>query len=143
MRYGWILALVAVAALTFAGVAVHEWDYKNAHPYAYGPAVVIAAASAAGIVLAIAFVWFVIETMREQERGGEGAKREHEKALAAIRSRVDAGEFTETDYSEWFWFMNSYDPDAIARTRLFLLEKKLATLLGEEHFPRMPDRPWL
>jgi hypothetical protein len=43
-------ALVAsvVSAAVFLGVAVHEWNYANDHPHAYGPARVIAWMGVAG-----------------------------------------------------------------------------------------------
>ena len=45
-------ALAAIALLVLAGVAVHELRYADAHPYAYGPAKVIAIAAAGGALLA-------------------------------------------------------------------------------------------
>jgi hypothetical protein len=49
---GFVLALAAVAAVVFVGVAVHELDYASDHPHAYGPAKVIAWAGASGAALA-------------------------------------------------------------------------------------------
>ena len=51
---GCVIALAAVAAVGFGAVAVHEFQYASNHPYAYGPAKVIAWAALAGAVLAIA-----------------------------------------------------------------------------------------
>jgi hypothetical protein len=44
----------AVAALVFLGVAIHELNYASGHPYAYGPAKVIAWAAGAGALLSLA-----------------------------------------------------------------------------------------
>jgi hypothetical protein len=49
-----VLALAAVAAVVFIGVTIHELNYASGHPYAYGPAKVIAWASAAGAALSTA-----------------------------------------------------------------------------------------
>jgi len=49
-----VLALSAVVAVTLAGVAVHELQYASGHPFAYGPAKVIALTAGAGAVLAVA-----------------------------------------------------------------------------------------
>jgi hypothetical protein len=51
---GMVIALAAVAAVIFIGVVVTEMHYAANHPYAYGPAHVIAWAAAAGAVLCIA-----------------------------------------------------------------------------------------
>jgi hypothetical protein len=51
---GAVIAIAAVAALVFAGVAVHELDYASSHPYAYGPAKVIAWGGGAGALLSVA-----------------------------------------------------------------------------------------
>lgn len=51
---GAIIVLALVAAVVFAGVAIHELNYASDHPYAYGPAKVIAWAGGAGVVLAVA-----------------------------------------------------------------------------------------
>lgn len=51
---GAVMALAVVAALAFAGVAVHELTYASGHPHAYGPAKVIATAAGAGALLSIA-----------------------------------------------------------------------------------------
>lgn len=51
---GVVVALAVVAAIGFVVVAVHEFNYASGHPYAYGPAKVIAWGALAGAVLAIA-----------------------------------------------------------------------------------------
>ncbi len=61
---GFALALAAVAGLVFAGVAVHELNYASAHPYAYGPAKVIAWAACAGALLSVSFVLMVAVQLR-------------------------------------------------------------------------------
>jgi hypothetical protein len=52
-------ALSIGAMVGFVGVAVHEFGYAGAHPYAYGPAKVIAWAACAGAVLALAVALLV------------------------------------------------------------------------------------
>jgi hypothetical protein len=44
----WVAVAAAIAA---AGVAIHEWDYRQTHPYAGGPAAVIAIL---GVAVAVA-----------------------------------------------------------------------------------------
>jgi hypothetical protein len=39
---GGVLALALLALVLFTGVAIHELSYASDHPYAYGPAKVIA-----------------------------------------------------------------------------------------------------
>ena len=51
---GVVIALAAVAAVIFAGVALHELSYAGDHPYSYGPAKVIAWAAGAGALLSAA-----------------------------------------------------------------------------------------
>jgi hypothetical protein len=51
---GAVIAMSAVAALVFLGVAIHELNYASGHPYAYGPAKVIAWAAGAGALLSLA-----------------------------------------------------------------------------------------
>ena len=128
-RFRWVLALVGAASVTFAGVAVHEWDYKNSHRYAYGPALVIALAGCAGVALAVAVAWILIELNRERELEREQAGRERQEAYEGIRSRVGSGDFTEADYSEWFW--SAGRGDVQARTRLFHLEKEVSRLANQ------------
>jgi hypothetical protein len=59
---GAIIVLAVVAATIFGGVAIHELNYASDHPYAYGPANVIAWAGGGGVVLAsaIALVGFAL-----------------------------------------------------------------------------------
>jgi hypothetical protein len=45
-------ALAVVAGLLFAYVAIHEFGYASAHPYAYGPAKLIGLVCIAGALLA-------------------------------------------------------------------------------------------
>jgi hypothetical protein len=47
------LALAVVAMVTLTGVAFHELSYAGAHPYAYGPAKVIALAAAGAALLSL------------------------------------------------------------------------------------------
>ena len=49
-----VLVLAAAAAVVFVGVGVHELTYASDHPYAYGPAKVIAWGAAGGALLALA-----------------------------------------------------------------------------------------
>jgi len=51
---GAVIALAAVAAIVFVGVTIEELSYASGHPYAYGPAKVIAWGAGAGAVLSIA-----------------------------------------------------------------------------------------
>lgn len=51
---GAVMALAVVAAVGFLGVAIHEFNYASDHPYAYGPAKVIAWGGCAGAVLCVA-----------------------------------------------------------------------------------------
>ena len=51
---GAVIALAVVAAVVFVGVAVHELNYASGHPYAYGPAKVIAWGAGAGALLSLA-----------------------------------------------------------------------------------------
>jgi hypothetical protein len=51
---GAVIALSVVAAVVFVGVAVHELNYASGHPYAYGPAKVIAWGAGAGALLSVA-----------------------------------------------------------------------------------------
>ena len=59
---GAVIALALVAGVVFVGVAVHELHYASDHPYAYGPAKVIAWAAGAGAVvcIAVALVGYVL-----------------------------------------------------------------------------------
>ena len=49
---GAVATLAVVACAIFVGVAVTELNYVSSHPYAYGPAKVIAWAAGAGALLA-------------------------------------------------------------------------------------------
>jgi len=49
-----VIALAALAGVTFMGVGIHELDYASSHPHAYGPAKVIAWSAFAGAALAFA-----------------------------------------------------------------------------------------
>ncbi len=62
--------LSLLAAVVFAGVAIHELNYASAHPYAYGPAKVIPWGGGAGTVLAItvALVGFALSRRPEDVR---------------------------------------------------------------------------
>lgn len=51
---GAAIALALVAGVVFGGVALHEVTYASDHPYAYGPAKVIAWAAAGGVLLSVA-----------------------------------------------------------------------------------------
>jgi hypothetical protein len=51
---GMVITLAAVAAVIFVGVVVTELNYASDHPYAYGPAHVIAWAAGAGAGLCLA-----------------------------------------------------------------------------------------
>ena len=50
---GAVVALSVVACVLFTWVAIHEMQYAGDHPFAYGPAKVIATAAAAGALLSI------------------------------------------------------------------------------------------
>jgi hypothetical protein len=49
-----VMTLAILAAIIFAGVGLDELNYASNHPYAYGPAKVIAWAAGAGLVLSVA-----------------------------------------------------------------------------------------
>lgn len=51
--------------LALAAVAVHELSHASSHPYAYGPAKVIALAAAGGAALAVAVAligWMLVRS---------------------------------------------------------------------------------
>lgn len=50
---GAVIALAVVASVIFIGVAVNELQYASDHPYAYGPAKVIAWGASAGTLLGV------------------------------------------------------------------------------------------
>lgn len=49
-----VICLAVAAGLIFAGVAKTELAYASAHPYAFGPAKVIAWGAGAGVLISIA-----------------------------------------------------------------------------------------
>ncbi len=49
-----VICLAVAAALIFAGVAKTELDYVSAHPYAFGPAKVIAWGAGAEVLISLA-----------------------------------------------------------------------------------------
>ncbi|MGB1582463.1 MAG: hypothetical protein ACPHCI_01605 [Solirubrobacterales bacterium] len=49
-----VICMAIAAALIFAGVAKTELDYVSAHPYAFGPAKVIAWGAGAGVLISLA-----------------------------------------------------------------------------------------
>ncbi len=49
-----VVFMSVAAALIFAGVVKTELDYASAHPFAFGPAKVIAWCAGAGVLLALA-----------------------------------------------------------------------------------------
>lgn len=61
---GFAMALASVAFCVFAGVAIHELDYASEHPFRYGPAKVIAAASVAGALVALAVAVLALAFIR-------------------------------------------------------------------------------
>jgi hypothetical protein len=65
---GAAMALAVVAAVGFTGVAIHEFSYASDHPYAYGPAKVIAWGGCAGAVLgtAVALLAFALTRLEPQ-----------------------------------------------------------------------------
>jgi hypothetical protein len=48
-----VMAIAFGAGIGFVVVALHEFDYASNHPYAFGPAKVIAWAAVAGAALAV------------------------------------------------------------------------------------------
>jgi len=63
-----IVALAGIAAALFVAVAAHELDYASSHPYAYGPAKVIAVACGAGALLSIAVIVLALAVARSPEQ---------------------------------------------------------------------------
>jgi hypothetical protein len=61
---GAVIALAAVAAAIFIGVAITEINYPSGHPYAYGPAKVIAWGAGAGVVISVAVALLAIASRR-------------------------------------------------------------------------------
>lgn len=64
---GAAMALAVVAAVGFIGVAIHEFGYASDHPYAYGPAKVIAWGGCAGAVVCIAVALLAFALTRPTE----------------------------------------------------------------------------
>lgn len=48
-----VVVMAMASAVGFLAVAIHEFDYANSHPFAYGPAKVIAWGALSGAVLAL------------------------------------------------------------------------------------------
>ena len=67
---GFVLALALVAALIFAVVAVHEFNYHSAHPYGSGPSLEIAWGGVAGVLLSIAVGAIGLLVARESSESG-------------------------------------------------------------------------
>jgi hypothetical protein len=65
---GAVIALAVVAAVVLVGVAVHELNYASGHPYAYGPAKVIAVGGGAGAVLSVAVALLAFAFTRSEAR---------------------------------------------------------------------------
>jgi hypothetical protein len=65
-----VIALAGVACIVFLGVMFHELSYASGHPYAYGPAKVIAWGAGAGgaLALGVALLAYVGRTRAEGER---------------------------------------------------------------------------
>jgi hypothetical protein len=61
---GAVIVFSAVAAVIFAGVAVHELSCASGHPYAFGPAKVIAWGGAAGALPALAVNGLAVALLR-------------------------------------------------------------------------------
>ena len=62
------MALAAVAAVVFVGVTIDELSYASNHPYAYGPAKVIAWGAGAGAVLSVAVGLLAFSLTRDGSR---------------------------------------------------------------------------
>ncbi len=63
---GAVAAVAVVAALVFLGVGIHELSYAGDHPYAYGPAKVIAWGAGAGALLGLAVAGLAIGLLRRE-----------------------------------------------------------------------------
>lgn len=67
--FGAVIAMATIATLVFVGVAVEELTYVSNHPYAYGPAKVIAWGAGAGAVVSVAVGLLAYSlTRRDDER---------------------------------------------------------------------------
>lgn len=119
----WAMTSAGLACVLFVGVAIHEWRYKSAHPYAYGPAVVLVVAAAAGAVLAAVIFWVVRELEKDRERQREKARA----ASTRNSAQLNAGEITHEEYSGRFWEIGS-DGDIETRLRVRMLEKAVLLL---------------
>jgi hypothetical protein len=64
--FGAAVALAVVGAAVLAGVAVHEVGYASSHPFAYGPAKVIAVGAGAGALVAVAVAVIGIGLLRDE-----------------------------------------------------------------------------
>jgi hypothetical protein len=62
------VTLALVAAAVFVGVGVHELNYASVHPYAYGPAKVIAWAAGAGALTCVALAFLAFALTRTDRR---------------------------------------------------------------------------
>lgn len=62
-----VICMAVAAALIFAGVTKTELDYVSAHPYAFGPAKVIAWGAGAGLLISLA-VGLLAWSSRDDER---------------------------------------------------------------------------
>jgi hypothetical protein len=101
---GAVMALAVVSAIVFFGVAGHELNYANAHPYAYGPAKVIAWGAAAGGLLSIAVgilgyalrvSWEELKARDEQERLAQRERIERARLSREQRERERAAQIEE------------------------------------------------
>lgn len=61
---------VALAVVAAIGVGIHEFNYVSDHPYAYGPAKVIAWGGCAGAVLSVAVALLAFALTRSEPRSG-------------------------------------------------------------------------
>lgn len=60
-----VICMAVAAALIFAGVAKTELDYVSVHPYAFGPAKVIAWGAGAGTLISIAVGLLAFSTRKD------------------------------------------------------------------------------
>jgi len=66
---GFVLGLLVLAGALFAVEALHELSYASSHPYAYGPAKVIATVCGAGLALTVALGLVVMVLLRQDHHG--------------------------------------------------------------------------
>jgi hypothetical protein len=66
---GGVIALAVVAAIVFVGVLIQELTYVSDHPYAYGPAKVIAWGAGAGAALSVAVGLLAYALTRDSTHG--------------------------------------------------------------------------